>query len=91
MKHLLTLIMLVMFAGAASAHEDCRIELKPRGVYYTYCPAGTLMDANGSRVIVFGNPIRSIRIDDQVRCVEPVLNCKKVEELVDTREEFVYD
>jgi len=67
----------LMFAGAGSAAEfeskiECSVHLKPVGIYYTYCPKGSLMDANGTRVSHVGN---SIFVTDQVRCVTPEVVC----------------
>lgn len=86
-KNLLCTIALIVAAGTVHAHESCKIELKPRGIYYRYCPPGTLMEANATWVNIVGN---SVFVRDQIRCAEPVIVCdeEKVEELVDTREKF---
>lgn len=81
----LILILLLLVAVDSSAHEvKCEIELKPRGVWSRYCPAGTLMDANATRVNLSGGPRPIVFVYDDVRCVEPVIKCQKVEEEVDS-------
>ena len=82
------LIIVLILAVDASAHEvKCEIELKPRGIYSRYCPAGTLMDANATRVNLVGAPRPIVFVYDDVRCVEPVIKCEKIEEEVDRETE----
>ena len=84
-KNLLILVAL-LFAIQGQTHEHtCSIQLQSVGIYRTYCPPGTLMDANATRVQHIN---RSIFVQDQVRCVRPVLVCGKDEEVLDTQEEF---
>lgn len=69
------LLCLPVMANVLEGKLECEIVLKPVGVHYTYCPRGSLMDANGTRVSHVGG---SIFVTDQVRCVTPVVSCQQV-------------
>jgi hypothetical protein len=84
-KVLITALMLSCLPAMSNVLEgklECEILLKPAGVYYTYCPRGTLMDANGTRVSHVGG---SIFVTDQVRCVTPVVSCQQVAKVPETQ------
>ena len=87
-KVLLVAAMLLCLPAMANVLEgelECEVTLKPVGIYYTYCPRGSLMDANGTRVNHVGN---SIFVTDQVRCVTPVVSCQEIAKVPDTKAEL---
>jgi len=74
------IITLMILAFDVAAHEEvkCEIELKSRGVYFRYCPAGTVLDATSTTGNLSGGPYPHLFLRTEVRCVEPVIICEKI-------------
>jgi hypothetical protein len=87
MKKIICLLMLVIMIGTtANAHEKCEVQLKERkGIFYRYCPKGTVVVANGTRVSHVGN---SIFVDDQLLCADLEVVCDKPAVNVDIEQEL---
>jgi hypothetical protein len=74
MKIILGLITLLCI-NSAFAETKCKLDLKPAGIYFTWCPAGTL--ATAVEALTIGqNHYARVR----VQCVQPTVVCTDLRE-----------